>query len=107
MPQDSKYGKVTTEFGNFGDDEPVVIFRARDVFLPFVLEAYQAMCKEAECPDHHVGLITNARTDIVHWQQANPDQVRKPTSDSHMARISENDPVPITSDQPPAPLANS
>lgn len=28
MPKDLKYGRVTTEFGDIPDDEPVIVFRA-------------------------------------------------------------------------------
>lgn len=37
MAIDLKYGRVTLENADIGEDEPVVVFRARDALLPKVL----------------------------------------------------------------------
>ncbi|HEY5484425.1 MAG TPA: hypothetical protein VIK31_11555 [Propionibacteriaceae bacterium] len=39
---DSTYGKVTTEHGTIGADEPVIVFRAKDKLLPALLDALRA-----------------------------------------------------------------
>lgn len=57
MAYDRKYGKVTTEFGNIGEDEPVVVFRAQDVLLPKVLAYYHLFCMKIGSPRFHLNLI--------------------------------------------------
>lgn len=80
MGFDGKYGKVTTEHGSIPDDEPVIVFRARDQLLPQVLAYYQAACMEAGSPDRHLNLIRDAGRTVKAWQQKNgmkiPDSER-------------------------------
>jgi hypothetical protein len=87
MAMDAKYGKVTTEFGTIGEDEPVIVFRARDKHLPAVLEYYLGLCVEERSPVHHTDLIAATWSTIEEWQEAHPDQVRIPNSDSYKARL--------------------
>lgn len=82
MGLDSKYGQVTTEHGDIGEDEPVVVFRARDAKLPAVLTYYRDLCRLSGSPDRHIDLIQNTRETVRNWQEEHPDQVRIPTSET-------------------------
>jgi len=57
MALDGKYGRVTLERGDIGEDEPVVVFRAQDALLPKVLDWYATECLKAGSPRHHVDLV--------------------------------------------------
>jgi hypothetical protein len=81
MGFDRKYGVVTTEHGEIPDDEPVVVFRARDALLPALLAEYQQMCEAAGSPERHRQLISESLTNVESWQRANPGKVRTPDSE--------------------------
>jgi len=83
MAHDTKYGKVTTEFGNLGEDEPVVVFRARDVLLQDVLSFYRQKCAQIGSPQKHLDLIHTTEEKVYSWQERNKDKVRVPTSASY------------------------
>lgn len=88
MGHDRKYGKVTTEFGDIGEDEPVVVFRAKDKFLPLVLSHYIVECsKHADVPHRHIKIVRNTLDTIKEWQKANG--CRTPTSESSRDRLPE------------------
>ncbi len=80
MAIDNKYGKVTLEHGTIGEDEPVVVFRARDLFLPTVLLRYHRLCSDSSSPNRHLGLILESRNQILLWQEKNGYRV--PNSNS-------------------------
>lgn len=80
MAIDIKYGRVTTENGTIGEDEPVVLFRAQDELLPMILSWYHLLCCEAESPRHHLDAIMAAREEVLAWQRENHTQT--PRSDS-------------------------
>jgi hypothetical protein len=64
MAIDTKYGRVTTERGTIGEDEPVVVFRAQDELLPKVLAYYHQLCLEEGSPRHHLdGIIMTGGID--------------------------------------------
>lgn len=88
MARDIKYGKVTVEHGNIEDDEPVVVFRARDVLLDTVLAVYSALCKKAGSSDQHLNLIEETRNQVNKWQNDNLERVRIPNSNSYTSRMS-------------------
>ena len=81
MGFDRKYGVVTTEHGEIPDDEPVIVFRARDALLPKVLAYYRLFCWKAGSPKRHLGLIDDSLLNVETWQRQNPDQVRTPDSE--------------------------
>lgn len=87
MGIDGKYGRVTTEFGNIGEDEPVVVFRSQDKLLPALLEEYMVLCRDAGSPYHHLALIRDAFSTVWEWQQQHFTQV--PNSNSHIERLQE------------------
>lgn len=85
MGYDRKYGKVTTEFGNIGEDEPVVIFRAQDSTLAKVLAYYHLFCTQNGSPRRHLDIIMNTRQAVIDWQWAKGCKV--PTSESSKERL--------------------
>lgn len=88
---DNKYGEVTTEFGNFLPDEPVMVFRARDGNLPMLLDLYLALCARSGSPIHHLALIRESQSRIENWQGENVNEVRVPKSDDYMRRTGRDD----------------
>lgn len=89
MGFDRKYGKVTTEHGDIPDDEPVVVFRARDVQTPSVLRQYLHFCRESGSPERHLTLIEESITLFEKWQENNPDKVKIPDSERSREWMSE------------------
>lgn len=83
MGIDRKYGKVTTEFGNIGEDEPVVVFRAKDMLLPKVLAYYHLFCLKAGSPRRHLNIILNTKEIVEEWQDKN--EVKVPDSENSKA----------------------
>lgn len=80
MAIDLKYGKVTLEHGTIGEDEPVVVFRATDRFLPKVLAYYHLFCLKGGSPRRHLDLILNSRDKVLSWQLTN--KIRTPSSEA-------------------------
>lgn len=78
MAIDGKYGRVTTEFGDIGEDEPVVVFRAQDGLLTGVLYAYRDMCSKAGSPQKHLAIIKDTIGRVRAWQEDPANYVRKP-----------------------------
>lgn len=81
MGYDGKYGRVATEHGDIPDDEPVIVFRARDAHTPGVLAHYLKMCDQEGSPYRHLRLVAETLTRFIRWQEDNPDQVRIPDSE--------------------------
>jgi hypothetical protein len=82
MALDLKYGRVTTERGDIGDDEPVMVFRAQDGMLPHLIEVYRQLCAQAGSPQHHLDNIAATRAMVVEWQEQHATQVRTPPTSS-------------------------
>lgn len=91
MGYDRKYGKVTTEHGDIPDDEPVIVFRARDKETPALIHYYAGLCRNAGSPAFHVDLVTGTARKFREWQLANPGQVRIPDSAAHRERLEAQD----------------
>ena len=81
MGHDLKYGQVTTEHGDIPDDEPVIVFRARDVNTLAVLSHYLKVCDQGGSPPRHLRLIAQTLFHFASWQEANQDKVRLPDSE--------------------------
>jgi hypothetical protein len=83
MGYDLKYGKVTTEHGDIPDDEPVVVFRAKDKLLPQVMMHYRTLCLNAGSPARHLEIITKNVRRVQDWQREHetktPDSERSKT----------------------------
>lgn len=89
MAYDRKYGRVTTQFGDIGEDEPVIVFRARDSLVPEMLKLYGALCRGAGSPERHVKIVENTRDAVMRWQSINAPQVRVPSSTGSEERLPE------------------
>lgn len=87
MGYDRKYGKVTTEFGNIGENEPVVVFRAQDALLVDVLSYYIKLCIDTGSPKRHILIVLNTIDTIENWQNLNMTKI--PTSESSKERLPE------------------
>src|SRR5205809_729607 len=88
-----KYGEVTTEHGEFLEEEPVVVFRGRDRILPALLEVYREMCADAGSPEQHTELLDETYERVQMWQEENPDEVKIPESNAYAERVAlENEP---------------
>jgi len=87
MAIDNKYGYVKAQFGDIGEDEQVVVFRARDRLLPKMLKIYHILCELGGSPQHHLFAIDEAAAKVKMWQAEHFDQVRQPSSDAYVARV--------------------
>lgn len=78
MGIDNKYGRVTTEFGNIGENEPVIVFRAKDKALPLMLTNYYLLCTKLGSPDNFLADVEALRLKIIDWQIENSKLVKTP-----------------------------
>lgn len=53
---------------HFEDNEPVVVFRAKDQLLPDVLINYHDLCMKAGSPKVHLDLILESEKKVEQWQ---------------------------------------
>lgn len=81
MGFDGKYGRVTTQYGDIPDDEPVIVFRARDMTTPDLLAYYLMRCVKKGSPMRHLELIIGSIERFRSWQRDNPDKVKVPDSE--------------------------
>ena len=89
MGHDRKYGRVTTEHGDIPDNEPVIVFRARDRLTPKLIGIYWNLCKEAGSPQRHLDLVNGTIDVFEHWQDMHQDKVRTPDSERSREWMSE------------------
>ena len=79
---DGKYktdGNITKLDGTpIPDDEPLVLFRAKDKLLPQLLEEYKKLCQDAGCQSQQVETLGPLTQQVRDWQVANPDKVKLP-----------------------------
>lgn len=79
---DGKYktdGNITKLNGTpIPDDEPLVLFRAKDKLLPQLLEDYKKLCQDAGCQPQQVETLGPLIQVTKDWQAANPDKVKLP-----------------------------
>jgi hypothetical protein len=85
MGVDRKYGLVTTAHGDIPEDEPVIVFRARDAMVPEMLKFYLILCAKHGSPQRHQDLVDGSREQIETWQHDHPDRVRQPDSERSRA----------------------
>jgi hypothetical protein len=71
---DRKYGRVTLETSTIEEDEPVVVFRAKDELLITTLHLYYVLCKDKGSPVNHLALIGETIEDIKKWQHDHDTQ---------------------------------
>jgi len=89
MGFDRKYGRVTTEHGDIPDDEPVIVFRARDITTPDVLAYYLMRCVKKGSPKRHLDIIVSTIELFRDWQHENLEQVKVPDSERSRAWMSD------------------
>jgi hypothetical protein len=80
MAYDGKYGRVTTEFGDIGEGEPVIVFRAQDGTLPNLLAHYLMLCSKAGSPRKHLDIILDTIERVQAWQDDPANYVRRAPS---------------------------
>ncbi len=76
MPVDHKYGKVTLEHGqHIPNDEPVIVFRAKDATTPKLLAYYMLLCMKAGSPRRHLEIILDTAQMFQDWQETHETKV--------------------------------
>jgi hypothetical protein len=81
MGYDRKYGRVVTEHGDIPDDEPVIVFRARDITTKDLLAYYLMRCVKVGSPKRHLDIVVNTLEDFRNWQRNNTSKVKVPDSE--------------------------
>jgi len=83
LSQERKYDSIDGKIVNrstgkpIPDDEPIMIFRAKDRKTIGMLIAYAAMCED----ENHIEVIKGKLDDFIEWQENNQDIVKEPDSD--------------------------
>lgn len=75
MASNVKYGHVTTEMGDIGENEPVFIIRAQDKTAPHMIAVYAAMADIAGAPPSFLDNLETAMEDMIQWQLVNGSRV--------------------------------
>lgn len=60
------------------DDEPVMLFRARDYLAIGALYRYRDLCVEAGCSAEHIGGIIERMEAFHYFSQDHPERMKKP-----------------------------
>lgn len=56
------------------EGEPLIVFRAKDRHLPWLLDEYAARCID----DNHKLVILDRREDVIRWQRDHRESVKEP-----------------------------
>lgn len=81
MAFEGKYGRVSFSKPNsIGEDEPVIVFRARDPLLLPLLEYYRDLCIRAGTPERHLRAVADGVKGIEEWQLTHATQVPQSAS---------------------------
>ena len=89
VDQERKYDAIDGKIVNratgkpIPDDEPIIIFRAKDKKTIGMLIAYAAMCDD----ENHREVIKGRMEDFIEWQGNNQDVVKEPDSDKSCLKI--------------------
>lgn len=86
MALNSKYGTVTTEFGDIPDDEIVIILRGRDELTFPTMTAYVALAADEGATEEFIADMLASIEEIRTWQQAHPDRMKFPSELSRRER---------------------
>lgn len=62
------------------DDEPVFVFRGRDVAAIDALNYYRECCVRYGSPDKHLAGVMDQTRIFLEWQRNNPDKTHVPGS---------------------------
>lgn len=60
------------------EDEPLILFRAKDACVPEMLEHYSKLCKEKGSPEAHVAHLDAYIEKMKQWQADHQDRVKIP-----------------------------
>ena len=80
---DPKYAVVEGKFVNrssgeaIPDDEPVFIFRARDVHAANAITYYAGLCSDQE----HDRIVRECAMDFIRFAKAHPERMKEPDTD--------------------------
>lgn len=83
---DTKYhveGDQIIKTGNgqpIPDDEPMILFRAKDRLAIPMLRAYRAICVEDGCTDYHLNGLDKLIQDFGTFKEAHPERMKQPGS---------------------------
>lgn len=86
MAEDRKFTYVDGQYVNrvsgipIPDDEPIIIFRARDRHTVAVLEFYKSLVSD----EHHIEGINDRIEEFSSYQSNNPDLVKEPGITRHL-----------------------
>jgi hypothetical protein len=83
MGFDGKYGRVEfpdSDWVTIEDDEPVMVFRARDNLMPDIMKYYWQRSLANGAPAHHLRLIEEQLKRVKDWQQTHT--IQDATSDT-------------------------
>jgi hypothetical protein len=73
-----KTAKSVIESAMQNDNEPIIIFRAKDGLTRDLLTKYIADCIANNCPQKHIAEMVNIREDFVNWQNNHEGKVELP-----------------------------
>ena len=73
----NKYGRVTSEFKEFGEEEPLFVLRAQDRLAPLAVDVYAALLRAAGL-DNQADDVEIVATEMQTWQTLNADRVKLP-----------------------------
>ena len=60
------------------DDEPLILFRAKDKLLVQLLEFYMKLCGDGGSPESQLSLLKQRIDLIKSWQADHPDKLKIP-----------------------------
>jgi len=60
------------------DDEPMILFRARDNLAVNMLKTYWQISIEAGCTDHHISGVAERISQFERFAYENPERMKQP-----------------------------
>ena len=71
-------GKAGEILDHLYPDEPVFVFRAKDILSVFALDEYARIVEKYDAHGPQIQSIVDRANDFRAWQKANPDKVKLP-----------------------------
>lgn len=75
MAKEAKYDVV---IDSIPDGEPIMLFRAKDLAMPAMLECYATICEQLGSPTQHVDHVRAIKQKVLDFQRTNRDVVKAP-----------------------------
>jgi hypothetical protein len=63
------------------EDEPLILFRARDKLAVTMMEHYLSLCRDAGCDPGQLELMHRRIADFLAWQKENEAVMKRPSSE--------------------------